>query len=92
MKKYEIKTNTKKRFCLGWLKQAPQGRKFRDHLGRQAASDAPREIEIAGLGGIEYALKVLNGELVLDKPSRIPEFAGVEGGPLSPLDFWFEIV
>ena len=86
---YKIKKMTPKRFFLqGPLKgDSPvyyQGIKqgFNDSGDRGLAP----ELKKRGFGGIEYALKALNGEIEIDITSQ---FAGVEGGPASPLSYWF---
>ena len=86
---YTIKNTTKKRFFL-------QGPKKGDSLVyytgvKQGFNDSgdrvlSPKLEKRGFGGIEYALKALNGEIEIDITSQ---FAGVEGGPASPLSYWF---
>jgi len=85
---YKIKTTTNKRFFLGWVETTQLEQKY--HPAHSYCSRGGKsEITKRGFGGISYALKALNGEIV-GLPTGVPTIAGVEGGPASELNYWFE--
>ena len=87
---FYIKENTDKNFNLGWYEDHPGHEHHWSPSGPGGASSPKGKTTIAGFGGIEYALKFLNGEIKVEgKPSRTPDFAGVADGPMSKLSFWF---
>ena len=86
---YKIKETTDKRFCLAWTDIPVEANRTWLPTGSFGHNAVRKEI-IAGFGSIKTALRFLNGEFDLpDKPQRIPELAGVEGGPLLGLSYWF---
>jgi len=87
---YKIKVKTNKRFFLGWVDCIVQpAHKFHPAHGYHGHSGITT-ITKKGFGGINYALKLLNGEIERETPTGAPTIAGVEGGPASELEYWFE--
>ena len=86
---YKIKTTTEKRFFLGWVEITQLERKYHPAHG-YCSTGGTCEVKKWGFGGINYALKFLNGEIKIEAPEGKPTVAGVEGGPASELNYWFE--
>jgi hypothetical protein len=85
---FKIKEKTGKRFVLAWseIVVAPRDGTYVPSLGHIGSSSGVAALERQSFGGIEYALDALNS----GNFSTPPDLAGVEGGPLSPLQFWFK--
>jgi len=87
---YKIKTQTNKRFFLGWVETTQLEKKFHPAHG-YCSTGGKSVVTKKGFGGINYALKYLNKEIeIAGAPEGNPSVAGVEGGPASELSYWFE--